>query len=1625
MDSRNKVEGRTKVSDDRDVSSRDAQTKGVMTPQKALIVSMTAILVVFAAAFIVIGEESEAVPAEGLSYNVTSGTLTISCTSSGTMPDYLPGEAPWYDQRADITAITIGAEEGRAITSIGAYAFYGFTNAGFTSYQVPANITEIGNGAFAGCSNLASFTVATGNSSFVAVNDVLYTSDYATLVAYPCAKSGTSFDVPTSSPFSADTLSSIQGGAFAGAKNLTKFTNTGHNENFYMDSDALYSKDKRLLYAYPAARTAASFSILTGCQTISAGAIMGGSNLTSISMPFTVNTIGDLAFCGCTEITVLDIPSACNSVSVFAFDGCTGLKEINVEPSNLSYYSKDGVLFKYIGSKDTPTGFMLVKYPYAHMGDGVKRTDTTGTKIYIIPYGTTEIGDYAFFGSPLKYCTFTESLTRLGYRAFMNSSLEMVQFNHGMTTLATKVGYDNVPRSETFKGCGQMLMASITNNLTSVPVDSFSGCARLTVIVVDYPDSSSLQSEPSSVTCSGGFPAFAADQYYSFSSASSGYVRQSAALSSLTAGTVYSRLDLGSSQSDLSSSQGWASYHSQATIQTHEWYADASGRTIKFGLYAGLGNMLDCGSDSYGFYEHNKPAYVMIQYGITGTGQKICRGSSIGYLYIPESVTFLEDQLMTSKNIPVLYLHRNLESMDGPASSSAVLTPFYKGQNIVEIVVSDDNDTFESYMGCLYVDGYRYSSSSDQVNTIVKPGASFESSSSLHNKNSFIAPESLRELYVTNQNGPRLTAPLIQLGNAIHHPYSVNGYGETRPTRVLSIANVSDTGIDTFSPYRIYFNSKNSTVILLPADQGNFQFRNDVEGNWYTYSLSGTEWTVDSSRVISTLSHQSTDGLSRTFLSTQGDLAIHHATNKVGGSFWWFILNEDTLVILGNDVVIDHTASAPWASYASSIKYLMLQQGITGIGEGAFSGLVNLTALCIPYSCTTIGKYAFKDCGSGVTSSPYLDYVFIPGNVTYLDPQAFAGCTYLEKLIVSDRNDHYTGTEEGVVLTKANSGAKVILCPEGKAGSYTIPDNASTVGEHAFANTTLTSVGFSNTAILDDYAFYGGDISSAILGSTVNIGNYVFADCGKLNSIIVGVNVRNIGSGAFPATLGSFQLESGTGEGAITWKTDSIPASVQWYKDFVVPIVTGGTVDYSSVSRGHIYSTSDQLPDTSYDISYGSDKTLYAVYVKESKSLIIISKDPTAVTQRMKDFTIDPDDRGWSSYLSSIEQISFYAPALANLGNNVFNGMTSVESISLPDNLKTIGNNAFANNNLTGSIAIPDSVTSIGASAFIRSSSASSGTIASLVLGSSLNSVGDYAFAGHGAIGSVIILGSSGNVTFGSNVFSTFDGTPTYTDIEFKLNGEGDAQAITESIPKKTVWIKSSSGAISVGSSIGAFVSEDVMVVIGSGDFYNYEDLQSADKSAWDGLRITTIVFAGISSISTDLFTQDGIKNHLVSISFPDTLTSVGTNAFKGCTYVYKVDLPESLISLGSGAFEGCTSLKTVSLNGNAFAATKVYMRSNAFTMGADAFKDADIQTLTSKTDVGEFTFMVPDAYKFIQAGNLMIVPVTSTTFLPIWADSEGNWVTSFEDGKSYTLGNLAGYESSTNTYTASLTTTM
>jgi hypothetical protein len=84
------------------------------------------------------------------------------------------------------------------------------------------------------------------------------------------------------------------------------------------------------------------------------------------------------------------------------------------------------------------------------------------------------------------------------------------------------------------------------------------------------------------------------------------------------------------------------------------------------------------------------------------------------------------------------------------------------------------------------------------------------------------------------------------------------------------------------------------------------------------------------------------------------------AAGGQAGNLTWDLSEDGTLTIIGTGVMDDYRGSVPWSIY--NVKKIVITDGVTTIGNYAFSNCANATSITIPNTVTAIGVNAFRSC---------------------------------------------------------------------------------------------------------------------------------------------------------------------------------------------------------------------------------------------------------------------------------------------------------------------------------------------------------------------------------------------------------------------------------------------------------------------------------------------------------------------------------------------------------------------------------------------------------------------------------------------------------------------------------------
>jgi hypothetical protein len=217
-----------------------------------------------------------------------------------------------------------------------------------------------------------------------------------------------------------------------------------------------------------------------------------------------------------------------------------------------------------------------------------------------------------------------------------------------------------------------------------------------------------------------------------------------------------------------------------------------------------------------------------------------------------------------------------------------------------------------------------------------------------------------------------------------------------------------------------------------------------------------------------------------------------------GSILLWTLKSNGVLTIAGTGAMADFSfESSPWYAKRTSITSVIIEDGVTTIGNNALRDCSNLTSVTIGNSVTKIGSYAFMYCSR-------LPSITIPASVTNINTQIFANCSKLTSIEVDAANTKYSSLDD-VLYNKAQT--TLITYPEGKAGDFSIPNSVTTIGNMSFQRSIgLTSITIPNSVtMIEGYAFFNcnGLTSVIIPNSVTTIESAAFSNCQNLTSVTI------------------------------------------------------------------------------------------------------------------------------------------------------------------------------------------------------------------------------------------------------------------------------------------------------------------------------------------------------------------------------------------------------------------------------------------------------------------------------------------------------------------------------------------
>ena len=456
------------------------------------------------------------------------------------------------------------------------------------------------------------------------------------------------------------------------------------------------------------------------------------------------------------------------------------------------------------------------------------------------------------------------------------------------------------------------------------------------------------------------------------------------------------------------------------------------------------------------------------------------------------------------------------------------------------------------------------------------------------------------------------------------------------------------------------------------------------------------------------------------------------ASGTCGDNLTWTLDSTGLLTISGEGEMTDLSSSSkqPWYDYRDSITEVVIDDGVTSIGNFAFFYCQALTTIKIADSVISIGHNAFYDCGA-------LTSITIPDGVTTISHHAFYFCDALTSITLPDS---ITGIEN-----YAFTYCKSLM-------TITLPDSVTNIGCSAFyyckALTTIT-IPDSVTSIGDEaFAECSSLVTITIPDSVTSIGNEAFGSCNSLTEINVDSDNSNYTSvdgvlfGKDMTIIVQYPRGKPNTEYIIPDSVTSIGADAFFSCDSLTTITIPDSV-ISIEEQAFYYCdalTTITIPDSVISIgneAFFSCDSLTTITIPDS--ITSIGNEAFGSCNSLTEINVDSDNSNYTSvdgvlfgkdmtiivqYPRGKPNTEYIIPdSVTSIGNGAFHNCDTLTIITIPNSVASIGNGAFDSCDTLTTITIPDSVTSIGSHVFISCDS-----LMTIIIPESVSNIGNQAF---------------------------------------------------------------------------------------------------------------------------------------------------------------------------------------------------------------------------------------------------------------------------------------------------------
>ena len=645
-----------------------------------------------------------------------------------------------------------------------------------------------------------------------------------------------------------------------------------------------------------------------------------------------------------------------------------------------------------------------------------------------------------------------------------------------------------------------------------------------------------------------------------------------------------------------------------------------------------------------------------------------------------------------------------------------------------------------------------------------------------------------------------------------------------------------------------------------------------------------------------------------------------------GDNLTWKLYSDGKLQISGTGDMYDYPENYPeWNDYSDKIEYIIIDKGVTSIGDYAFYQCSELKYAYVSETVNKVGNGAFSQCRkfNDITFNGELESlgreafiycqdlrnITIPNGIKRIQFAAFGHCENLEKIKIPN----------GVEVIEQYSFVECLNLKE-----FVMPDSVTEVEWLTFQGCkNLEKIILSSKLKTIEGSLFEGCKSLKeieIPESVESIGGSAFKDCESLSKITIPENVNSIADGLFE---GCKSLQA-----------------IEVDKDNISYVSIDGILFNSSRDTLICYPASKS--NLSYEILVGV------------KTIAFHAFDPCCNLQEITSFN-DVESIEYGAFHNNIalrkivwpmEYISEYefsgcaslqevilSDSIQYLPPRVFYECGSVNKVVLPYNLKNMSENFFGDEkNIKELIMRSDAPEVVEDSSTIYLNQDSflnlyENCTLKIPKGADGYDEGVWKNFKHIETYELIIseqpgqqVPSGDDKNPGGNVTPPTGNTGTSSPVSGNTGNTGQSQ--------KTGSAQNTNGRVlPVGTMLTDNRTNAGYVVTEAGMSVAY--VKNLNKKSISAIVPSNITFGNVTykvtSIAANAFS--GCKK-LKSVTIGNNVTTIGNNAFKKCTSLKKIIIPARVTTIGKNAFAGCKKLKNITVK------TKVLRK-----IGKNAFK--------------------------------------------------------------------------------------